>query len=93
MDQKINQEIYAKNLLMEIGYKVYVVCDFTDESIWARDRIDEFKNQLSINKIECIQIDYSRNPIDVAFHLSETNLFNEKLFVLNSFYFLCMDGD
>lgn len=57
-------------ILLQMGYKVDVICDFTDTSVWPIDRIEQFKKELDGAGIECIQLNFSRNPLKINRHLS-----------------------
>lgn len=34
------------SVLQELGYKVYVACDFKDRSVWDEERTSKFKGEL-----------------------------------------------
>lgn len=57
-------------ILLDVGYKVDVACDFTDTSVWPLERIEQFKERLCGLGIECIQLDFSRNPLKIYSHIS-----------------------
>ena len=57
------------HILLEMGYKVDVAADFTDISIWPVERIRKFKSQMKELDVECIQLDFSRNPLKLRKHL------------------------
>lgn len=57
-------------LLHEMGYQVDVAADFTDTSIWPEERTKRFKNQMMEMGVECIQLDFSRNPLAFSRHIS-----------------------
>ena len=68
-------------LLLKMGYKVDIACDFTDTSVWPNERIQKFKNDMSELGIECIQLDFSRNPLKIKRHISS---YKETLTLLNN---------
>ncbi len=61
------------HILLEMGYKVDVAADFTDISIWPVERIRKFKSQMKELDVECIQLDFSRNPLKLRKHLKSYN--------------------
>ena len=58
------------HLLLKMGYLVDVACDFNDTSVWPYERIQKFMKDMSELGIECIQLDYSRNPLRLKRHIS-----------------------
>lgn len=56
-------------LLQEMGYVVDVACDFNDISAWPQKRIEQFKKQMSNIGVNCFQIDFSRNALNVRRHV------------------------
>lgn len=57
-------------ILQDLGYTVDVAADFTDTSVWNSDRISLFKKSISELGVECIQFDFSRNPLKINKHIS-----------------------
>lgn len=60
-------------MLQELGYSVDVATNFTDTSVWTRERLDMFRDQLNDLDVEEIQIDFSRSPLKVRRHISSYN--------------------
>ncbi len=58
------------HLLLETGYTVDVASDFTDTSVWPKERIGVFKQDMKNLGIECIQLDYSRNALKLSRHIA-----------------------
>lgn len=58
------------HLLLEMGYTVDVASDFTDTSVWPKERIGVFKQDMKNLGIECIQLDYSRNALKLSRHIA-----------------------
>lgn len=56
------------NILLDLGYKVDVACDFTDLSVWDKEKITSLKRKLDKLKIEMYQIDFSRSVKKVNRH-------------------------
>lgn len=56
-------------ILQDLGYTVDVAADFTDTSVWPTERVKKFKDQMEEMKIECIQLDFSRNPLKINRHI------------------------
>lgn len=54
------------SILQELGYKVYVACNFKDRSVWNKEKIEQFKIELEEKGIQYFQIDFSRNPFNVV---------------------------
>ncbi len=57
-------------LLLNMGYKVDVACDFNDTSVWPKERTQKLKKELAGMDVNCIQLDFSRNPINIKSHIS-----------------------
>lgn len=55
-------------ILLDMGYQVDVAADFTDTSVWPTERVQRFKEQMKELGIECIQLDFSRNPLRINRH-------------------------
>ncbi len=56
-------------IIQELGYVVDVASDFTDESVWPRERVERLKSDLDAMGVECIQIDFSRSPFAIGRHI------------------------
>uniref|UniRef100_I5AQ96 Glycosyltransferase n=1 Tax=Eubacterium cellulosolvens (strain ATCC 43171 / JCM 9499 / 6) TaxID=633697 RepID=I5AQ96_EUBC6 len=56
-------------ILIKMGFMVDVAADFSDTSVWPKERVNEFKKQMSEMNIDCIQIDFSRSPLNVGRHI------------------------
>ena len=56
-------------ILLDMGYQVDVAGDFTDTSVWPIERVKKFKNQMMDMGIDCIQLDFSRNPLNIKRHI------------------------
>lgn len=54
------------HILRGMGYEVHVACNFRDTSVWPRERVKEFVKQLAELEVKYHQIDFSRNPKDIA---------------------------
>lgn len=52
-------------LLQELGYEVYIACNFNDRSIWPDDKVQKFAKELEQLQIPYYQIDFSRSPYDL----------------------------
>lgn len=63
-------QFYMNNIqiLLDMGYQVDVAADFTDVSVWPLERIAKFKDQMAEMGIECIQLDFSRSPLQLKRH-------------------------
>lgn len=53
------------SVLQELGYKVYVACDFKDRSVWDEERTSKFKGELRKKGIRYYQIDFARSPFNI----------------------------
>lgn len=56
-------------ILQDMGFTVDVACDFHDTSVWPTERTEKYKEQMKALNIECIQLDFSRNPLRVKRHM------------------------
>ena len=56
-------------LLHDMGYQVDVAADYTDTSVWPKERTQRLKDQLMEMEVECIQLDFSRNPLVFSRHI------------------------
>lgn len=52
-------------ILQGLGAEVSVACDFKDTSVWSKERITKFRQELEDNKIKYHQIDFPRNPLNI----------------------------
>ena len=57
-------------ILLEMGYKVDVAADFTDTSVWPEERVHQFRNDMAVLNVECIQLDFSRDPFKIIRHIN-----------------------
>lgn len=55
-------------LLLNLGYQVDVAANFNDTSVWPVERIKKFMEQMRVKGIDCIQINFSRNPLKFSKH-------------------------
>lgn len=60
-------------ILQEMGFIVDIAADFNDTSIWPMDRILGFKKQMKQCNVECIQLDFARNPLKLNRHIKTYN--------------------
>lgn len=58
------------NILLDMGYQVDVAADFTDISVWPAERVQKFMDSMRGMGIECIQLDFSRNPLKLDKHIN-----------------------
>lgn len=58
------------NILLNMGYLVDVAADFTDTSVWPIEKINNFKKDMKDLGVECIQLNFSRNPLKFSRHLT-----------------------
>ena len=69
-------------ILQNMGYKVDVAADFTDESVWPAEKVNAFKELLSDMGVEYIQLNFSRSAFSVKRHIDSYNaaikLLNER---------------
>lgn len=56
-------------MLLDMGFEVDVAADFTDNSVWPTERIQEFRAQMKEMGIECIQLGFSRSALKLNHHL------------------------
>ncbi|MBQ9032159.1 MAG: glycosyltransferase family 4 protein [Parasporobacterium sp.] len=56
-------------ILLDMGYKIDVACDFNDTSVWPKDKVEKFRKKLDEMGIRSIQIDFSRSPINIVRHI------------------------
>lgn len=70
------------NILLDMGYQIDIACDFKDTSVWPINRINQFKKNLIDMNINCIHIEFSRNPVNIDKHISSykclRNLINKR---------------
>lgn len=57
------------NILLDLGYKVDVACDFNDRSVWTEEKVNNLRNKLDELNIEMYQIDFSRSVTKVDRHI------------------------
>lgn len=73
-------------ILLNMGYKVDVAADFTDESVWPAEKVNAFKELLSDMGVEYIQLNFSRSAFSVKRHIDSYNsaikLLNERKYRL-----------
>lgn len=53
------------SLLECMGYTVDVACNFEDTSVWTRERINTFKNELEDKNIQYYHIPFARSPMSL----------------------------
>ena len=51
-------------LLLKMGYKVEVACNFEQGNTCAREQIENLKKELENKNVVCHQIDFARNVSD-----------------------------
>lgn len=56
-------------ILQKMGYEVDVAADFTDTSIWPKERVEKFKSDMASLGIVCIQLDFSRSILKLGNHI------------------------
>ena len=56
------------HLLLKSGYQVDVAADFLDTSVWPEERIKQFKQEMQSLGVNCIQLDFSRNMLNIGRH-------------------------
>lgn len=49
-------------LLEELGYQPHVACNFNDNTIWSKDKVEKFVSDMNNRHIPCHQIDFLRSP-------------------------------
>lgn len=64
-------------LLLDLGFKVDIACDFTDRSVWTKQRVNEFLTQIKCLNIQHFQIDFSRNPLSMLKHIQSYKQLNQ----------------
>ncbi len=52
-------------ILQQLGYEVHIACDFNDRSIWPKETIRRFREEMREIHVRCFQVDFSRNPLRV----------------------------
>ena len=57
------------NLLIDIGYKVDVACNFVEGSTCSDEKIKQLKAKLKKMGVNCYQIDFARNVLKVSQNL------------------------
>lgn len=55
-------------LLQEMGVEVHVAANFTDESVWTKERTAQFESDLKEMGITSHQIDFSRSALNLGGH-------------------------
>ena len=60
-------------LLQELGYEVYVACNFIEGSTWKKENSDNLKKKLHEMGVETYQIDFSRSPLHIGEHKKAYN--------------------
>ncbi len=56
-------------LLLDLDYQVDVAADFKDTSIWPRERAKQLVAELKGKGVKCIQVDFSRQPLNIKHHI------------------------
>lgn len=74
-------------ILQNMGFEVHVACDFEDQSVWTRERVDTFLEEMKCLGVSYYQIDFSRNPISVKKHLTAYKQL-KKIFADNQYEFV-----
>ena len=72
------------NLLKKLGYVVDIACDFTDFSVWPIERVEKFKMEMHSLGVECIQLNFSRNALNLFRHFKS---YKEALNLLRTRYY------
>ncbi len=74
-------------ILQELGYEVHVGCNFEDTSVWTKERIAKFIDDLNKKNIVYHQIDFARSPLGIS---NDVNSFKQmdKLVNENKFEFI-----
>lgn len=57
-------------ILLGMGYKVDVACDFSDMSVWPKAKVMSLKKQMEESGVLCLQVDFSRSPLSIKRHLN-----------------------
>lgn len=55
-------------LLLEMGIMPEVAADFKDDSVWSKERMEQFQNDLKAKGIDWHQIDFTRHAGDLSVH-------------------------
>jgi glycosyltransferase involved in cell wall biosynthesis len=58
------------DILIGMGYKVHVACNFNEQSVWTQDKVDELVKFFKNKNILYHQIDFSRSPKDIKSFIS-----------------------
>lgn len=56
-------------ILQDMGYEVHVACDFTDQSVWTKERVNKFLKLLDDLNIKAVQIDFTRKLVKINKHV------------------------
>lgn len=72
------------NILQNLGYQIFVACNFNDNSVWSKNQVEEYKNKLRDLNIQVIQISFPRNPIKIHSNISS---FKQIKLILNHYKF------
>ena len=57
-------------ILQQMGLQVDVAANFSDYSVWPKERVELFCKELEENQIEWFQVDFSRKAFNVWKHIS-----------------------
>ena len=57
-------------ILLGMGYKADVACDFSDMSVWPKAKVMSLKKQMEESGVLCLQVDFSRSPLSIKRHLN-----------------------
>lgn len=58
------------SILLDMGYQVDVASDFKDTSIWPKEKTKQLVKDLKSKGVRCIQVNFSRNPLDIVRHIN-----------------------
>lgn len=53
-------------ILQGLDFQVYVACNLCDTSVWDKETIDNFIDELKKINVVCYHVDFSRNPLKMT---------------------------
>jgi len=75
------------DILQKLGYEVHIGCNFEDRSVWTKERVTKFKDDVNNMNIICHQIDFARSPLGIGNDIKSFKQM-DKLFKENNFEFV-----
>ena len=74
-------------ILQDLGYQVHVACNFKDTSVWTKERVKQFLDEVKEKDVVCHQVDFARSPLGIKNDIFSVKQM-DRLFKQNDFSFV-----